>query len=83
MFCRCKAAEDSLQRPPTPKERQAGLQLAQEMLEGLLQNLDLADAATAESHAHKILQGLGFSKSMQNGPVTRLSGDSLSQGRDR
>ena len=63
-----------MHRPPTPKERQAGAQLAQEMLEGLLQSLDLTDAAAAESRARKILRGLGFSKIMQDGPVTRLSG---------
>ena len=52
------------------------------MLESLLQNLDLADAAAAESRARKILRGLGFSKTMQDGPVTRLSGGFLSPSRN-
>lgn len=50
---------------------------AQQLLEGLLENLSIADADAAEAHGRKILRGLGFSQAQQDGPVTLLSGRCL------
>lgn len=71
---RLSAAEGSAARAPTPKELSAAPGVAQSLLEGLLENLSIADADAAEGRARRILGGLGFTAQMQDGPLSHLSG---------
>jgi ATPase subunit of ABC transporter with duplicated ATPase domains len=71
---RLAAAEASAARQATPKELSSAPALAQSLLEGLLENLSIADADAAEGRARRILGGLGFSARMQDGPLSHLSG---------
>ena len=65
---RLAAAEEAAARAATPKELARAPELAQTMLEGLLENLSIAGADATEGRARKILGGLGFSACMQDGP---------------
>lgn len=47
---------------------------SQELLEDLMQRLALAQADAAEANARKILLGLGFSRDVQDHPMSSLSG---------
>lgn len=74
MCGRLAAAEASEKASATPKELSAAPAAAQLMLEGILENLSIADADAAEGRARRILGGLGFSARMQDGPLLHLSG---------
>ena len=58
-----------------PEEEQVNaVTKAQESLTSIREDLELRDADTLEIRAHNILSGLGFSKFMQDNPLTVLSG---------
>lgn len=63
-----------MDRLPSAEEKRVAPQLAQELLEGLLQSLSLAEADAEEARARRILLGLGFSTALQDSKVTQLSG---------
>ena len=75
IFCRLAAGEDVLRRSATAKEAEAAPALAQDALQGLVDNLSAAGADTAEARARRILLGLGFSTGQMGSPVSRLSGE--------
>ncbi len=71
---RCTKAEAAAERKPSARELEAAPAAAQELLEGLLESLSIADADAAEGKARRILRGLGFASRQTDGPVSQLSG---------
>ena len=72
---RLAAGRDALHKSATAKEAEAAPALAQDALQGLVDNLSAAGADAAEARARKILLGLGFSTRQMGAPVSRLSGE--------
>ena len=72
--CRLAAGEEALHRSASAKEAEAAPDLAQDMLQTLLDNLNIAGADAAEGRARKILLGLGFTSKQMESPVSKLSG---------
>ena len=72
---RCAKAEAAAERKPSARELEAAPAAAQELLEGLLESLSIADADAAEGKARRILRGLGFAPRQTDGPVSQLSGE--------
>lgn len=56
------------------KEEQVNVIKAQESLTSIREELELHDVVTSEIRAHNIISGLGFSRYMQDSPLTVLSG---------
>ena len=72
--CRLAAGKEALHRSASSKEAEAAPDLAQDMLQTLLDNLNIDGADAAEGRAQKILLGLGFPSKQMDSPVSKLSG---------
>ena len=75
LVCRLAAGREALHRSATAKEVEAAPALAQDALQGLVDNLSAAGADAAEARARKILLGLGFTTGQLSAPVSWLSGE--------
>ncbi|KAJ3094318.1 hypothetical protein HDU97_008246 [Phlyctochytrium planicorne] len=76
LICEANVREMAIQHalPPTQDEIEtAPAQIAEE-IEAIHTNLRLFDSEAFSARARKILNGLGFTREMQEGPISRLSG---------